>query len=182
MIYGDRDICNAQFEHHDSPPWSSSAPAPTAQRRLGVCQIPAAAVGSLYVRVRIHKRLLGILLSGVVFSPAGAGHCVPVIIIALPFAMTSALPTAFSSGGKALNNSSSSSSHLPAQHHQTQPVAPSFESSSRRSGSHAVPAHGTVRNNQGNRRQHKNSRRPKLADEDAMAESVRVLQNVTDLD
>ena len=82
--------------------------------------------------------------------------------------MTSVTPNTSTSGGKSLNTSS----HSPLQQQQSQIVSPTFES--RRSAGRSVPAHSTPspRNNQGNRRQHKNSRKPRLADEDAMAESV----------
>lgn len=98
-------------------------------------------------------------------------------------AMTSAPPNASLSGGKSLNtSSSSSSSHLPAQQHQTQATTPSFESSSKRAGSSSGPVRGSARNNQGYRKQHKNSRRSRPADEDAMAESVRMLHDLRDMD
>ncbi|PMD44786.1 hypothetical protein L207DRAFT_542369 [Hyaloscypha variabilis F] len=82
--------------------------------------------------------------------------------------MNSAPSNASTPGGKSLNISSS---HSPVQQQQNQVVSPSFES--RRSASHSVPHHSSpsARNNQGNRKQHKNSRKPRLADEDAMAES-----------
>jgi hypothetical protein len=84
--------------------------------------------------------------------------------------MNSASSNTSTPGGKSANVSSSS--HSPLQQQQSQVVSPTFES--RRSAGHSVPAHSTPspRNNQGNRRQHKNSRKPRLADEDAMAESV----------
>jgi hypothetical protein len=71
-----------------------------------------------------------------------------------------------STPGKSVNVSS----HSPLQ--QNQVISPGFES--RRSASHTAPTHysASPRNNQGNRKQHKNSRKPRLADEDAMAESV----------
>ncbi len=78
-------------------------------------------------------------------------------------------------GGKSLNISSS---HSPLQQQQNQVISPGFESSSRRSASHSIPIHASARNNQGSRKQHKNSRKPRLADEDAMAESVRDMQSV----
>ena len=84
--------------------------------------------------------------------------------------MNPASSNASTPGGKSLNISSS---HSPLQQQQNQVVSPSFESSSRRSASHSTPIHASARNNQGNRKQHKNSRKPRLADEDAMAESVR---------
>jgi len=82
--------------------------------------------------------------------------------------MNSASSNTSTPGGKSTNGSS----HSPLQQQQSQIVSPTFES--RRSAGHSVPAHSTPspRNNQGNRRQHKNSRKPRLADEDAMAESV----------
>jgi hypothetical protein len=82
--------------------------------------------------------------------------------------MNSASSNTSTPGGKLANVSS----HSPLQQQQSQVVSPTFES--RRSAGHSVPAHSTPspRNNQGNRRQHKNSRKPRLADEDAMVESV----------
>jgi hypothetical protein len=83
--------------------------------------------------------------------------------------MNSASANTSTAGGKSVNVSSS---HSPLQQQQSQVVSPTFES--RRSAGHSVPAHSTPspRNNQGHRRQHKNSRKPRLADEDAMADSV----------
>jgi|SRR6266536_1198928 len=83
--------------------------------------------------------------------------------------MNSVPPNASTPGGKSLNTSSS---HSPLQLQQNRVSSPSFESSSRRSGSHSSLIHTSGRNNQGQRKQHKNSRKPRLADEDAMAESV----------
>lgn len=83
--------------------------------------------------------------------------------------MNSAPSNASSSGGKSLNISSS---HAPLQQQQNQTTSPSFDSGSRRSASHSNPVNASPRNNQGHKKQHKNSRRPRLADEDAMAESV----------
>lgn len=86
--------------------------------------------------------------------------------------MTSAPPNASTSGGKSLNTAPS---FAPAQQHHTQVTSPGFESSSsRRSGS--ASNHSSPRNNQNHKKQHRNSRKPKLADEDAMAESVRFNQ------
>lgn len=94
--------------------------------------------------------------------------------VSVPFAdpgssrtMTSAPPNASTSGGKSLNISS----HSPLQQHQAQITSPSFDSSSRRSHQ-SSPVHINARNNQGSRKQHKNSRKPRFADEDEMAESV----------
>ncbi|PVH71478.1 hypothetical protein DL98DRAFT_521024 [Cadophora sp. DSE1049] len=81
--------------------------------------------------------------------------------------MNSALQNASSSGGKSLNISSS---HSPLQQ-QNQSPSPSFESGSRRSAGHSFPVNASPRNTQGHKKQHKNSRKPRLADEDAMAES-----------
>ncbi len=90
--------------------------------------------------------------------------------------MNSAPSNASTPGGKSPNISSS---HSPIQQQQSQVVSPSFES--RRSASHSVVHHSSpsARNNQGNRKQHKNSRKPRLADEDAMAESVSLFQYLT---
>jgi len=90
--------------------------------------------------------------------------------------MNSASSNASTPSGKSLNISSS---HSPLQQQQSQVVSPSFES--RRSASHSTPSHSfpSPRNNQGNRKQHKNSRKPRLADEDAMAESVSQSQFIT---
>lgn len=84
--------------------------------------------------------------------------------------MTSTLPNASTSGGKSINTSSS---HSPLQQQQqTQIISPGFDSSSRRSGSHSNVVFASNRNNQSHRKQHRNGRRPRLVDEDAMAESV----------
>lgn len=80
--------------------------------------------------------------------------------------MTSVPLNASTSGGKSLNTAPSFTS---AQQH-SQVTSPSFESSSKRSIS--GPNHGSPRNNQNQKKQHKNTRKPRLADEDAMAESV----------
>jgi hypothetical protein len=63
-----------------------------------------------------------------------------------------------------------SSSHSPLQ--QNQVISPGYES--RRSASQTASTHSSAfpRNNQGNKKQHKNSRKPRFADEDTMAESV----------
>ena len=92
--------------------------------------------------------------------------------------MNSASSNASTPGGKSLNVSSS---HSPLQQQQSQVVSPSFES--RRSASHSTPSHSfpSPRNNQGNKKQHKNTRRPRLADEDAMAESVSQSQYLTSI-
>ncbi|KAE8444771.1 hypothetical protein EG329_014231 [Mollisiaceae sp. DMI_Dod_QoI] len=82
--------------------------------------------------------------------------------------MTSAPPNSLTSWGKSLNLSSS---HSPLQQQPSQVTSPSSESSSRRSASNSSQTHASPRNIQGQRKQHKNSRRPRLADEDAMAES-----------
>lgn len=84
--------------------------------------------------------------------------------------MTSAPPNSTSgAGGKHINVSSS---HSPLQQQQSQVTSPSFESGSRRSASNSSQSNASPRNNQGQRKQHKSSRRPRLANEDAMAESV----------
>jgi hypothetical protein len=86
--------------------------------------------------------------------------------------MNPASSNASTPGGKALNVSSS---HSPLQQQQNQVISPNFESNSRRFAGHSTPSHSSAspRNNQGSRKQHKNSKKPRLADEDAMAESVR---------
>jgi len=84
--------------------------------------------------------------------------------------MTSAPPNALTSGGKSLN---SSSSHSPLQQYQAQVTSPGFDSSSRRSSHQSSPIHTSARNNQSRKKQHKNSTKPRLANEDEMAESVR---------
>ena len=82
--------------------------------------------------------------------------------------MTSVPLNTSTSAGKSLNTAPSFTS---TQHGQV--TSPGFESgSSRRSGGQAS-SHQSPRNNQGQRKQHKSSRKPRLADEDAMAESVR---------
>ncbi|KAG0651921.1 putative RING finger [Hyphodiscus hymeniophilus] len=81
--------------------------------------------------------------------------------------MTSAPQNASTSGGKSLNTAPSFN---PAQHGQV--TSPGFESSSSRRASGQGSSHSSPRNTQGQRKQHKNSRKPRLADEDAMAESV----------
>ena len=80
--------------------------------------------------------------------------------------MTSVPLNASTSGGKSLNTAPS---FTPAQQYG-QVTSPSFESSSKRSTSGSN--HPSPRNNQNQKKQHKNSRKPRLADEDAMAESV----------
>ncbi|KAL3424098.1 ring-15 protein [Phlyctema vagabunda] len=80
--------------------------------------------------------------------------------------MTSTQPSASLSGGKSINTSSTHSSGQ----QQAQVTSPSFEASTRRSGSHSNTA-PTPRNHQTQKKQHKNGRRPRFADEDAMAES-----------
>ncbi|KAI6710570.1 hypothetical protein JHW43_006900 [Diplocarpon mali] len=81
--------------------------------------------------------------------------------------MNAAPSNASSAGGKLLN---SSSSHSPLQQQNNQSTSPGFESSSRRSAS-SFTTIAASRNNQGSKKQHRNSRKPRLADEDAMAES-----------
>ncbi|CZS92005.1 hypothetical protein WAI453_000022 [Rhynchosporium graminicola] len=83
--------------------------------------------------------------------------------------MNPALQNTSSSGGKSLNISSS---HSPTQQ-QNQTPSPGCESGSRRSTSSAIPINASPRNIQGHKKQHKSSRKPRLAgaDEDAMAES-----------
>jgi hypothetical protein len=85
--------------------------------------------------------------------------------------MTSVPPNASTSGGKSLSTAPSFTS---AQHGQV--TSPNFESSSSRRSIGQASNHSSPRNNQSQRKQHKNSRKPRLADEDAMAESVRALQ------
>lgn len=83
--------------------------------------------------------------------------------------MNSAPSSASASGAKSLNLSSS----FPlAQQQNSQTGSPSCESGPRRAASHATPVNASPRNQQGNRKKHKNARKPRLADEDAMAESV----------
>ncbi|KAI9647908.1 hypothetical protein NHQ30_004297 [Ciborinia camelliae] len=77
--------------------------------------------------------------------------------------------SASSPGGKSLNTASS---HTPIQQQQSQITSPSFESNTRRSGSHSSVIPASARNNQSQRKQHRNSKKPRLADEDAMAESA----------
>jgi hypothetical protein len=85
--------------------------------------------------------------------------------------MNSASSNALNSGGKAIN---SPSSHTPLQHQQQHTTSPGFESSSRRPSNQLGSVHATSRNNQANKKLHKNTRKPRLfQDEDAMAESVR---------
>lgn len=76
-----------------------------------------------------------------------------------------------SPGGKSLN---AASSHNPVQQQQGQTTSPGFESNTRRSGSYSsgIPSAAAARNNQMQRKQHKNSKKPKLAVEDNMEESV----------
>jgi hypothetical protein len=81
--------------------------------------------------------------------------------------MNPASSNASTPGGKSVNVSSS---HSPLQQQNNQVISPGFES--RRSISSSAQSYSSPRNNQGNRKQHKNSRKPRLADEDAMAESV----------
>ncbi|KAI9048372.1 hypothetical protein LZ554_007208 [Drepanopeziza brunnea f. sp. 'monogermtubi'] len=88
--------------------------------------------------------------------------------------MNPAPPNVSSSGGKSLNISSS---HSPTQPQNNQIASPGFDSGSRRASSHSAPINASARNNQSNRKQHKNSRKPRLADEDVMAESG-VMRNV----
>ena len=75
--------------------------------------------------------------------------------------------SASSPGGKSLNTA-----HNPTQQQQSQIISPSFESNTRRSGSQSGGVSAAARNNQSQRKQHRNSKKPRLADEDAMAESV----------
>ncbi|TVY87306.1 putative RING finger protein [Lachnellula willkommii] len=81
--------------------------------------------------------------------------------------MTSAPPNASTSGGKSLNISS----HSPLQQHQTQVTSPPFDSSSRRSGHQSSPIHTSARNNQVRKKHHKNFTKPRLGNDDEMAES-----------
>ncbi|PQE09732.1 ring finger domain protein [Rutstroemia sp. NJR-2017a BBW] len=77
---------------------------------------------------------------------------------------------ASSSGGKSISTTSSPS--YTASQQQSHTLSPSFESSARRSGSlSSGGAQIAGRNNQNQRKQHRNSRKPRYADEDAMAES-----------
>ncbi|KAK6608090.1 hypothetical protein H4I96_04325 [Botrytis cinerea] len=75
--------------------------------------------------------------------------------------------SASSPGGKSLNTA-----HNPTQQQQSQIISPSFESNTRRSGSQSGGVSAAARNNQSQRKQHRNSKKPRLADEDAMAESA----------
>ncbi|KAJ8067572.1 hypothetical protein OCU04_004912 [Sclerotinia nivalis] len=77
--------------------------------------------------------------------------------------------SASSPGGKSLNTASS---HTPIQQQQSQTTPPSFDSNIRRSASHSTGIPAAARNNQSQRKQHRNSKKPRLADEDAMAESA----------
>ncbi|KAB8288501.1 hypothetical protein EYC80_010166 [Monilinia laxa] len=77
--------------------------------------------------------------------------------------------SASSPGGKSLNTASS---HTSTQQQQGQITSPSFESNTRRSSSHSSGIPAAARNNQSQRKQHRNSKKPRLADEDAMAESA----------
>lgn len=85
--------------------------------------------------------------------------------------------TASSPGGKSLNTTSS---HTPIQQ-QGQITSPSFDNTRRSSSSSTSAATrnnqsqsilAASRNNQNQRKQHRNSKKPRLADEDAMAESA----------
>lgn len=71
-----------------------------------------------------------------------------------------------------LNASSSYSPAQQQQQQQPQIASSSFDSSSRRSSSHSSSVHATARNNQGYKKQHKNSRKARFVGEDDMAESV----------
>ena len=82
-------------------------------------------------------------------------------------AMTSMQPSSIPSGK--LNNSSS---HSPVQQQPLQLTSPIFEATPRRSASSFNQIIPSGRNNQTSRKQHKNQRRPRLADEDTMVESV----------
>lgn len=95
---------------------------------------------------------------------------VPVRSYALATRMNSTQPGA-SLGGKL--NHSSAQSPTPQQQ-QTGPSSPSFESSTRRSSSaHSNTAHGTPRNNQSSKKNHKKHRRPGgLLGDDSYAENV----------
>ncbi|TGO16614.1 hypothetical protein BTUL_0026g00680 [Botrytis tulipae] len=75
--------------------------------------------------------------------------------------------SASSPGGKSL-----STAHNPTQQQQSQITSPSFESNTRRSGGQSSGISAAARNNQSQRKQHRNSKKPRLADEDAMAESA----------
>ena len=85
--------------------------------------------------------------------------------------MTSAPPNnASTTSGKSLNTSSHAHSPLQQSH---QASSPAFESSLRRSSSsHPSIAQPSGRNNQGKKKAHKSSKRPQLAGEDMMAETV----------
>ena len=83
--------------------------------------------------------------------------------------MTSIPPNASTSGSKSLNTAPSFTS---AQHGQATSLG--FGASSSRRASGQASNYASQRNNQGLRKQHKSSRKPRLADEDAMAESVRL--------
>ncbi|KAH8820837.1 hypothetical protein F5884DRAFT_62224 [Xylogone sp. PMI_703] len=65
----------------------------------------------------------------------------------------------------------STSSHSPLQQQQSPAGSQSFEALSRRPGGQSNAPLASPRNNQNHKKQHKPSRRPRLADEDAMAEA-----------
>ncbi|CAD6444794.1 0911a4be-bd0f-4322-b642-7cfae0d2c70f [Sclerotinia trifoliorum] len=77
--------------------------------------------------------------------------------------------SASSPGGKSLNTASS---HTPIQQQQSQTTPPTFDSNTRRFTSHSSGIPAAARNNQNQRKQHRNSKKPRLTDEDAMAEST----------
>lgn len=87
--------------------------------------------------------------------------------------MTSSQPGALQTSGKSLNISSSHSPIQQQQQQQAQLTSPAFESGGRRSGGSSNLNFSSARNNQVSRKQHRNQRKPRLGDEDAIAESVR---------
>ena len=86
--------------------------------------------------------------------------------------MTSAPPNASTPSGKSLHISSS---HMNSPLQQQQITSPSFESSSRRSSGFNNQILASPRNSQSKKKSYKSSKRPQLADEDTMAESVRAI-------
>lgn len=91
-----------------------------------------------------------------------------------PSNMTSIPPNIPSSAGKSLNTPS----HPSIQQNQSYSQPPFFESGSRRSSGQLTQPIATPRNNQAQRKQNKNSKKPRyLEDEDMMAETVRCISH-----
>lgn len=80
--------------------------------------------------------------------------------------MTSTQPNPILSG-----KANASSSHSPIQQQPPQVTSSGFDANFRRTVGHS-PQISFGRNNQTLRKQHKNQRRPRLADEDAMGEAI----------